>query len=689
MPIDFPALPDSPFRGLDAFSEDDRDYFFGREEDATTIGANVLTAPLTVVYGASGVGKSSTVMAGVIPILRAQRNVTIILFRSWQQPDLISALNQSVDEAVFARVGQHADTSGGFDLCVASAVASTNAPVVILFDQFEEFLLYHAAPSENGAAFDVQFARLVNRPDAPVSFLISIREDWLARLDRFQRHIPNLLSNVIRLKHLDYDGARRATTKPIDHYNDVLRREDKTAKPYMIESELVDVVLGQVTTASGLRAGEVTGAYTSVEDGARIETPFLQMILVELWKAEQSEGSHLLRASTLDRLGGAAHIVHSYVSRVVSQLSRDQQEICARMFDRLVTPSASKIAHSAQDLAEFARVSPAAIMAVLKPLTINRILRQVVSPSVTCYEIFHDVLARPILQWRTGYLRARRGAVAKRRLAGVSIATAVLISVAAGLSIHHLTMERQHDEADHLLIQARDPNKTEGAAFKFIQAFQLYSANKDDKAELSAVDEAVITAASRLKGKDALHMYEVATKVAQTPTRVIRAWTQVGRLKFEQNDTAGARVAAQQATNYANALKQKSPRSWFRIGELQMRIGDRKQALEAFQNALAQSEETNDIDIEADSYYNTGLLRYQDGHLQEAITSLEKAADLQRRSDGRDVPSTLNVLTYLYRQLGNKEEADRQQEAAAAALAKVLRAGVSINAEAQLTPQAQ
>src|ERR1700692_3088035 len=124
MQTDSSTPPQCPFRGLDAFSEADQDYFFGREEDATTIGANVLTAPLTVLYGASGVGKSSTIMAGVIPMLRRQRNVTIVLFRSWQEPELIPALNRAVDDAVFARVGLRVDTSGGFDLCVASAVAT-------------------------------------------------------------------------------------------------------------------------------------------------------------------------------------------------------------------------------------------------------------------------------------------------------------------------------------------------------------------------------------------------------------------------------------------------------------------------------------------------------------------------------------------------------------------------------------
>lgn len=48
-----------PYIGLQAYSEAEREYFFGREQDTETIAANLLTAPLTLLYGASGVGKTS------------------------------------------------------------------------------------------------------------------------------------------------------------------------------------------------------------------------------------------------------------------------------------------------------------------------------------------------------------------------------------------------------------------------------------------------------------------------------------------------------------------------------------------------------------------------------------------------------------------------------------------------------
>ena len=66
-----PEATASPFRGFLPFSEADSIYFFGREKERQVILANLLTRRLTVVYGPSGVGKSSLINAGVVAALRS------------------------------------------------------------------------------------------------------------------------------------------------------------------------------------------------------------------------------------------------------------------------------------------------------------------------------------------------------------------------------------------------------------------------------------------------------------------------------------------------------------------------------------------------------------------------------------------------------------------------------------------
>src|SRR5258705_6331118 len=62
-----PMRPTSPYRGLAPFEDTELDelFFFGRERDRKVIAANLVASRLTVLYGPSGVGKSSALGAGV------------------------------------------------------------------------------------------------------------------------------------------------------------------------------------------------------------------------------------------------------------------------------------------------------------------------------------------------------------------------------------------------------------------------------------------------------------------------------------------------------------------------------------------------------------------------------------------------------------------------------------------------
>ena len=59
------SVPKSPYKGLAPFRPKDAPFFFGRALDRRIIVANLQSARLTLVYGASGVGKSSVLNAGV------------------------------------------------------------------------------------------------------------------------------------------------------------------------------------------------------------------------------------------------------------------------------------------------------------------------------------------------------------------------------------------------------------------------------------------------------------------------------------------------------------------------------------------------------------------------------------------------------------------------------------------------
>ncbi len=143
--------------------------------------------------------------------------------------------------------------------------------------------------------------------------------------------------------------------------------------------------------------------------GDQIETAFLQLVLRRIWAETINLNLHTLSLKTLNDMGGALKIVNTHVRNVMDALPETQREIAARLFGYLVTPSRSKIAQAVGDLVTFGEAPKADVMTVLSTLTDNpdsRILRRLSSPER--YELFHDVLAQPILDWRRGFLEEKK-----------------------------------------------------------------------------------------------------------------------------------------------------------------------------------------------------------------------------------------------------------------------------------------
>jgi hypothetical protein len=397
----------SPYQGLDPFDEKDADFFFGREKETRLIIANLFASPLTILYGASGVGKSSVLRAGVVYQLHQRDDILVVVFRAWQG-DPISDLKMAItNEASRVTDGIRPPPDSLPRAEYLSAwTQKLNRRIMLIFDQFEEYFLYH--PQDD--AFADEFPKIVTQRDLPISFLIAIREDSITKLDRFKGRIPGLFDNYLRLEHLDRQAATAAIVEPVKTYN---RLQGDTEIENHVEPGLADAAIDQVKTGSVL-IGEVgRGQIATPTSRVQVETPYLQIVMTHLWDEKTRAGSHILRVEMLKRLGGATRIVRTHLGGVMQALSLNEQSIAASAFAFLVTPSGNKIAYTDTDLAQYAEVRKEDLNDVLQKLCEShvRILRQITpppnQPEVARYEIFHDVLAPAILEWRSSFLRGQ------------------------------------------------------------------------------------------------------------------------------------------------------------------------------------------------------------------------------------------------------------------------------------------
>jgi WD40 repeat protein len=561
----FVTAPPSPYKGLAPFEDSDLDalLFFGRERESEVIAANLMAARITVLYGPSGVGKSSVLRAGVAHRLRQEEGVEVVVFSTWTG-DPVAALIEA---------------AGGSDGSLAAALEDTAAnaggDLYLILDQFEELFLYHP----RGGRFAEQLAEVLRVPGLRVNVLIGIREDAIARLDALKAAIPNLLANRLRLDRLDRTAGEAAIVGPIRRYNTLVDADEAVD----VEPALVDDVLDEVTAGRVELSVAGRGVAAGGTDEGRIEAPYLQLVLARLWEVESERGSRTLRQATLRELGGAERIVEDHLERAMAALSPREKGAAAAMYNFLVTPSGTKIAHGVHDLAGYAAVDEREASEVLQRLSAERIVRASSEngPATTRYEIFHDVLADAVLGWRARFEADRRVEEQRqaherrhRRLLIFGAVTLIGLAVMAGVAIFAFA-QRSNARHQAAVAQAERARAEERGKQLQKQATQLkrktkeaLSAKKQAQANAQQADAARLDALSQ----QALAEHNgarAAQLAAQAEAARNRAEQLVKETRIERNKAVQARLVtirekklghAKELVASARALLDSNPR---------------------------------------------------------------------------------------------------------------------------------
>lgn len=546
------TYPASPYKGLTPYSESDSRFFFGRESETEIITANLVASRLTLLYGESGVGKSSVLLAGVVHHLReeARRNLeerghpefAVVMFRSWRDDPmagLAAAVRAAVTDLIGERSGAEIPEGGTFMDLLEACTKRLGGELLVILDQFEEYFVYHKDEDGEGT-FAVEFPRAVNGRDLRVNFLVSMREDALAELDRFKGRIPFLFENRLRVDHLNAHSGRAALIGPIEEYNRTAAEDERVE----IEPELVDKIIDQVKAgrvALG-RAGDgkVDGTEPAAADG-RIEAPYLQLVITRIWREELGSGSRILRAETLARCGGAERIVRTRLDEAMGALPATERDVAARVFQYLVTRSGTKIAHTPSDLADFSGLPEAAVAPVVEHMAAGkvRVLRPVPPPpgqvGDSRYEIFHDVLGPAVLDWRARYVgeqakreaeeRARRERRKSRLYKAVALGCLVVAAAVGVLAFwavreRHAAVEQKDTARSHGLVSRATAQLDVDPARSVALAGDALAVKQTDEGE-EALRRALTTSRARLVIEPEGGLYDATFQSDRGGSRVL------------------------------------------------------------------------------------------------------------------------------------------------------------------------
>lgn len=426
----------NPFKGLDAFTEKDSTFFFGRDREIGNIIDKLRVECLTILYGNSGVGKSSILRAGVTPSLikEARENIkkcrvpklAVIIFPSfedeysWRKDPLIGLKKQiekdikKIQKDILFPNPEQSFIDSLRHWVKYLGNEEEEGELFIILDQFEDYFLY---PQEDGeGTFAVEFPRAVNCRDLNVNFLISIRSDYFTKLDYFADRILNLISNRLDLKPLSEDLAREAIQKTITAYNNEkgLCGEDEIR----IEVGVINRILNQIGIKKP-KSIENLEEGTNSKEVKRIEASLLQIDLERLWDEEVGKDSKIIRDEIFLKLGETAGIVRELVKKRLDNLDDNQKDVTASLLHFLVTPDKHKISHTASHLRYYANeyraeypdlseLTDEEVLNLLKKLSDSefRILRH--REDGDCYEILHDTLSEGILAWQSNFIMCQK-----------------------------------------------------------------------------------------------------------------------------------------------------------------------------------------------------------------------------------------------------------------------------------------
>jgi hypothetical protein len=491
---------DNPWPGLESYDEASAEFFSGRSVEADDLQRRIVDEPMTILFGKSGLGKTSLLKAGVFPRLRG-KGLLPILLRLQVRPGTAPFIEQvrlALFETLRAEEIEHPAPRDGETLWEylhrtgQEFWTRHNRLVrpVFVFDQFEElFTLGRLVPADV-AAFQEDLADLAenripagiarlleNRPatefgldlDAmPYKVVIALREDFLADLEGWRLTIPSLRRNRMRLLPMGPEQALQAVCN---------ERTNHLVTEPLARKIVTFLSSGAVPTSGG-------GA---PEDGAlTVEPALLSLFCRGVNEHRKQEGKACLDEALLE--AGKGTIVADFYRTSL----RDQPERVRRFIEEnLITEHGFRNSYSVDDAVVHGFVTAKE----LETLINRHLLRQEHHLGTERIELTHDLLTAAVTEERDERRRAERSERDRRqrRRLKIGIATlALAVLVFGGLAIFAWSLRGAAVIARNEAVDARKAAEENLAKFTKAQGDLETARDRSRSRQLAALADATL-----------------------------------------------------------------------------------------------------------------------------------------------------------------------------------------------------
>jgi len=365
-----------PYRGLFHFDDHDADFFFGREVFVTELLQATQNRNFIPVLGASGSGKSSVVLAGLVPKLRQKGHWKFTHFRPGNDPFHALALAlvplytlelDATDQIAQAR--KLADYFRGGTLPLADVFAQIhqnhpNDRVLLIADQFEELYTLCSDDTVRRSFLDILLASFSSPNSQLFSAVLvaTMRADFLGNALSY-RPFADLLQNAdIKLGAMNREELSQVIEKPADKLG------------VKFADGLVKRILDSVENEPG-------------------NLPLLEFALTELWA--KRKGKELTHAA-YEEIGEVQGALTTYADQQYKKLNPSEQKQVQRIFVQLVRPGEG--AEDTRRTALKTELGEQSWLLVKKLADARLVVTSRNSASIDTVEVVHEAL---IKNWQT------------------------------------------------------------------------------------------------------------------------------------------------------------------------------------------------------------------------------------------------------------------------------------------------
>lgn len=413
----------SRYPGIRSFEPHERKQFFGRRRETRELHDLIKSERFMVLFAKSGIGKTSLLNAGIIPLLKQDiyHPIGVRFQGKGEGGDAALTPAETLRKSIEAvaehfwikekgqkQLAAHCDgrkpllweelKSYPFEKEVAIM------PVLIL-DQFEEFFLhseedqkelidcladivYERTPkslignagqgniSQEQDFFAENFAAEAPSDEwhEPLNWkvIIAIRSDRLSLLDRLSEHIPAILNQRYQLYPFKREQATDAIVSPAQ-----LEGGQYNVPQFDYAPKALDLIIDKLSNKNG-----------------EIEAFQLQIICQHIEQKLKEQKQAVVVPSLLGGGDGIQEILEGYYRRKIATLGTAKEQLSARiLIEEGLIVSGARVGLAENSILTQYKISKDLLSRILE----TRILRRENTHLGLAYEVAHDTLVEPIL----------------------------------------------------------------------------------------------------------------------------------------------------------------------------------------------------------------------------------------------------------------------------------------------------